>query len=230
MTVQALDGVKLSLEEFDHPSFIEQPAFADLRKQALLNRSDLLEALANYAASQNALQLEIAKQYPDIHLGPGYLFDQSVSRWGLSLLTELPIFNRNRGAIGEAAARREQAAANFIALQDQILGEIDRALADYEAARRKLDTANALLIKHLEQDKSLQRLLHPGDLARLTLFRAQLDIDSTRLIASDALVQFHQAEGTLEDALERPLPGTNGEIVNLESSPRALTSRGSHAQ
>ena len=39
---------------------------------ALLGRSDILSALADYAASQAALQLAVAKQYPDVHLTPGY--------------------------------------------------------------------------------------------------------------------------------------------------------------
>ena len=43
----------------------------EVRRQALLNRADILGALAEYAASESALQLEIAKQYPDVHLGPG---------------------------------------------------------------------------------------------------------------------------------------------------------------
>ena len=37
-----------------------------------MNRADVRGALAEYAASQSALQLEIANQYPDLHLGPGY--------------------------------------------------------------------------------------------------------------------------------------------------------------
>jgi outer membrane protein TolC len=35
----------------------------------------VLAALADYAASEAALRLEIAKQYPDIHLNPGYQLD-----------------------------------------------------------------------------------------------------------------------------------------------------------
>ena len=37
---------------------------AKLREVALQSRSDVLAALADYAASESALQLEVAKQYP----------------------------------------------------------------------------------------------------------------------------------------------------------------------
>jgi outer membrane protein TolC len=52
--------------------------------------------LQDYTASQAALQAEIAKQYPDLRLGPGYDWDQGDHKWlllGISLT--LPILNRN---------------------------------------------------------------------------------------------------------------------------------------
>src|SRR5205807_5738299 len=70
----ALDAAPISFSNFTgSPNAIP---VGDARRQALLNRADILGALADYAASQSALQLEIAKQYPDVHLSPGYEFDQ----------------------------------------------------------------------------------------------------------------------------------------------------------
>ena len=66
----ALDGVALSFDDFKQ--FPGDVPDAVARRQALLNRADILGALAEYAATQSALQLEIAKQYPNIHLNPGY--------------------------------------------------------------------------------------------------------------------------------------------------------------
>ena len=59
-------------------------------------------ALADYAASQSALQLEIAKQYPDLHLGPGYELDQTDNKWSLGISLDLPILNHNQGPVAEA--------------------------------------------------------------------------------------------------------------------------------
>ena len=58
--------------------------------------------LAEYQASQSALQLEIARQYPDVQLGPGYEFDQGDNKWMLGLGVTLPVFNQNQGAIAAA--------------------------------------------------------------------------------------------------------------------------------
>jgi cobalt-zinc-cadmium efflux system outer membrane protein len=94
---QALDGVRLSFDCFRRP----EPGIPEreVRRHALLNRSDILSALSEYAASQSALRLEIAKQYPDIRLGPNYQLDQTDSKWTIGLALDLPIFNRNRGPI-----------------------------------------------------------------------------------------------------------------------------------
>jgi outer membrane protein TolC len=78
------------------------PTATKLRRQALLARPDALIALSDYAASQSALQLEIAKQYPDLHLGPGYQFDQGEHKWEMGFSLELPLLNRNQGPIAEA--------------------------------------------------------------------------------------------------------------------------------
>jgi outer membrane protein TolC len=130
--LRTLDGANLIFEfdSADTPALIS----ADARRHALQGRSDVMGALAEYEATQAALQLEIAKQYPDIHLGPGYQFDQGQNDWLIGLAVELPVFNRNEGPIAEAAARRTEAAGRFIALQATIIHEIDAAISALKAA------------------------------------------------------------------------------------------------
>ena len=97
---------------------------ADARRWAAQNRSDLLAALAVYAASQSALQGEIARQYPDLAIGPGFQLDQGEGKWSLGLGVTLPVFNQNQGPIAAAQARREATAARFLALQNRVLAEV----------------------------------------------------------------------------------------------------------
>ncbi|MBA2593475.1 MAG: TolC family protein [Pseudomonadota bacterium] len=72
----ALEGVRFGfpLEPVWDPSALLDKAEA--RRLALQQRSDIRAVLAEYEASQAALQLEVAKQYPDLHLGSGYQWDQ----------------------------------------------------------------------------------------------------------------------------------------------------------
>ena len=41
---------------------------------------------------------------PDVHLNPGYQFDQGDNKWSIGLTFDLPILNQNQGPIAEAKA------------------------------------------------------------------------------------------------------------------------------
>ena len=61
--------------------------------------------------------LELARQYPDLHVGTGYTFDQGQNKWALGLSIDLPLLDQNQGPIAEAEAARDEAAARFVAIQ-----------------------------------------------------------------------------------------------------------------
>ncbi len=219
LPVGALDGVNLSFGFFDRAT-IDLPS-RDARRQALLQRPDILAALSTYAASQSALQLEIAKQYPDVHLGPGYSWDQGDSKWSLGVSLTLPLFNQNQGPIAEAEARRNEAAARFLSLQAQVIGEIDRALAGYRAALQTLRTADQLVESRNEQQRSAQQMFDSGQADRLELRSADLELTAAELSRFNALTAIQQSIGTLENAVRQPLNPPES-LSNLpETNPRA---------
>src|SRR5262245_42278730 len=129
---KALNDVDIAFPSMPPPD--SDLASSEMRTQALHARPDILAALAEYAASQSGLQLELAKQYPDVHLGTGYQWDQGEHKWSLGIGLELPVFNQNQGPIAEAEAKRIEAAARFEAVQAKALAEIDLALAGYHGA------------------------------------------------------------------------------------------------
>jgi cobalt-zinc-cadmium efflux system outer membrane protein len=177
----------------------------DIRRQALLNRSDILSALSEYEASQSALQLEIAKQYPDIHLGPGYEFDQEENKWSLGFSVQLPVFNRNEGLIKEAKARREESAAEFIALQARVIGEIDRESAGYHEALKKLQAADEMLLTQKGQTQTIKEQFDLGEKDRLALKNAEIEMFSNELLRLESFALLQQSLGRLEDAVQQPL-------------------------
>ena len=211
----ALDGATFTFDSLHAMPAEVLPAEA--QRQALLNRADILGALAEYAASQSALQLEIAKQYPDIHLSPGYEYDQGDNKWSLGLSVTLPVFNHNQGAIGEALARRTESAAKFNALQAGVLAEIDLAVAGYHAALQKQADADAMLANLQSQEKSARARLDAGDISKSELAALQLQFSTGALARQDALTQARQAKGQLEDALQSPAEM----LPSAERSPRA---------
>lgn len=202
LPVSALTGVEFSFRTFEDLS--RDLDSGDARQQALLNRPDILSALAQYAASQSTLQLAIAGQYPDIHLGPGYEYDQGDNKWSLGLSVTLPA-DRNRGPIAEARAGRQEAAARFDALQSSVLEQIDLASAAYRASLQKAADAETLLGDLTRQERLAQGLLDAGEISGSELAALRLQLSASALARLDAVVQAQQAIGQLEDAVQSPL-------------------------
>ena len=94
-----------------------------------MNRLDIRRSLAQYAAAEVNLRPEIAKQYPNFNIGPGYAFEERHSFFTVGFSTSLPVFNRNQEPIAEAEARRKEAVAAFLQTQAQVIEKSERALA-----------------------------------------------------------------------------------------------------
>lgn len=202
MQVNALSQITFSFDAFDQ---VPPPVPSEAtQRQALQNRPDILGSLSDYEASQAALQLEIAKQYPDIHLGPGYTWNQGVNNYSLGLSLTLPLLDQNQGPIAEAIAHRQQSAATFTALQARVIGEVDAALAGYRDALEKLKTADTLLGQQRQRMQSMQESFDAGAADRLELQQTQLELKAGELGRATATVETQQALGLLEDAIRRP--------------------------
>ncbi|HKT95512.1 MAG TPA: TolC family protein [Paraburkholderia sp.] len=202
--VAALDGVTLELSAFG--TVPPAPPAADAQRTAIFHRADLLASLADYSAAESALQLEVAKQYPDIHLGSGYTYDTGTNKIGFGLAgITLPIFDQNQGGIKQAEARRKEAAVRTGALQDKILGDLAHALARYQSSLEALQVSDAHLASARRQLDSQAAAFASGTADRLTFTQAKADYQTSATARLDAEVAVQQAAGTLEDAMQQPL-------------------------
>ena len=200
---RALEGIEFDFGALDKlPQDLTAP---EIRREAVLHRADIRSALASYAASQAALQLEIAKQYPDVHLSPGYELDQTDNKWTLGLTVDLPLLNQNQGAIAEAKAKRAEAAAHFLTVQANAISEIDSALAGYDAALQKSAIAKNLLDDLQKQLDSVRAQARLGEADALALANAEVAYSTGAQNQLDALTKAQQALGELEDAVQNPL-------------------------
>lgn len=201
LPLKAIQGTNL-----DFSSFKQLPGVRphDIRHRALTQRADLLALLSDYAAAESALRLEIARQYPDLRLSPGYDYNQGQNRWQLGLNLELPL-NRNRGPIAQAEARRKTAEVRFLAQQSAVQGELDLALAAYQTARAKATTAAALAQEAAVGSKTTQRAVDAGDVSPLELTRRNLEASTANVALMAATLEAQTAAGALEDAMQSPL-------------------------
>ncbi|HEX7654205.1 MAG TPA: TolC family protein [Verrucomicrobiae bacterium] len=185
------------------------------RQAALIGRADIRAALADYAAAEDNLQLEIARQYPDIHLNPGYQFDQGDNKWTLGFTVELPILNQNQGPIAEARAQRDVVAAKFLQLQAQVISQVEQAVAGWESAQAQQHTATQLLANAQAQHRAVVEQVAAGAATPADLAAADLDQAAAQLAQFDSLDLTRSALFALEDALQNPADSLAPSIEKL---------------
>lgn len=151
--------------------------------------AELAAARGEYDAAEQALRLEVRKQYPDLAIGPGYGTDQGDERLLLGLRLPVPLWNANRQGVAQAEARREAARERFEAAYAQLDSRLAVAQTRAEAGRAVREAVEARVLPLAEeQDAQVQRLAELGrvdPLLFLQAIRAQHDA-KVRLIDARA--------------------------------------------
>ena len=216
--VDALSGIEIDFTALSKPPELASIPIQNLKEIALRQRPDVLAALADYAAAQSALQLEVANQYPNIQANPGYAWEMGEHRWALGATMQLPILHQNQGPIAEAEAKRRELAVRFEALQMRILGDIDRARAGLAAVHAKwLDAENQMRLQQ-ENLQSAQALFKAGETDPLALLGAELEGAVAERARLDVLIETQQALNALEDTLRYPIASTLSATVIADSA------------
>lgn len=213
----AIEGVTFSWPEMDTPPSADLLSIDKVRRDAVINRLDIRRALAEYVAAEADLHSEIAKQYPNFNLGPGYTYEERESFFTVGFSTSLPLFNRNQGPIAEAEGRRQQAAAAFLQTQAQVIEKSERAFATYKAALEALAQAHSSYQLQEAQLQIVQQNINAGADNRLNLDSVKIQVSVLAQAQLSTLAQAQRALGDLEDSVQRPL--ARGEMfpVNAES-------------
>ena len=227
--VAGLRGFEFSWADLDSPPGAESLSPEEIQRDAVLNRLDVRRSLAQYAAAEADLQLEISKQYPDLQIGTGYTYEETNNFFTLGLSTILPLFNRNQGPIAEAEARRKEAAASFLEKQAQVIAGGERALALYKAALKELAEVDQTLSKLQDsQLRMMRQAVRLGEEDRLGLNGVQIQRAVLARARLDALARAQSALGELEDAVQRPLDPGDAFSVTPESPTLSKLSKESN--
>lgn len=203
--LSGLTGKTLAWPGLDSPPDPSTLPAQSVRAAAVANRLDVQRALAHYEAAQSHLQLEIARQYPDINLGPGYAFEEGAHLISLQLGAILPLRNRNQGPIAEAEAQRKAAGAELLATQSNVIAQTDTALAAYNSAFSVLQQARRSLFEVEAQHHTTTAWFQQGETDRLATVATDLQVAIAVRAQLDAAHQAQMALGSLEDALQRPI-------------------------
>ncbi len=203
--LSGLAGKTVSWAEADEPPAPGTLPAQSIRAAAVENRLDVQRALERYEAAQSHLQLEAARQYPDIDLGPGYAYEEGVHLISLQLGAVVPMRNHNEGPIAEAEAQRKAAGAELLATQNTVIAQTDQALAQYDAAYAVYEESQHSVAEAQQQSRTAHQWLKAGEADELTAVSADIQAAVAERARLDALHQAQLALGSLEDALERPI-------------------------
>lgn len=215
-----LDNPSNSENQPGETLLLEASEIDDLQETALLNRLDIRAALARYAAAEAKVRREIAGQYPDIVLSPGYSYDQGDRIWSLGFSTLLALLDKNEGPIAEALSLRDVEAAQFEALQASVIAELEQARAGYLAAVEEWKKARQFLDAQQSHTSQLEQQFEAGYSDRLELTTARLSASLARQSLISAEFKVRRAITRLENLAQRPLQNPIGVPGNInQSSP-----------
>jgi outer membrane protein TolC len=206
--------------QLDPAFFTDIPRAEDLamdrvQRAGILHRPDVRAALASYARADAELQLAVASQYPELHLSPGYLFDQGQNKFTLGISLDVPLFHNHGGAIGEAAVARDAAAAVFVKTQARAIGELQAARGQCAARAEEAAAAKKRLdLLHLETARNIQ-YMEAGEASRDAVLQAQLGEIRAEVDVAGSQLAVQMALSRLEGAMMRPLES----LRSAESPP-----------
>lgn len=202
----ALETILFQASELDSPPALDSLLIAAVRKAGILHRADVRRALAEYAAADAAVRLEVAKQYPDVQLTPSYQFQEGFGEYILNTALQPLALYRSRPIIQQAEAEREQAASQFQFQQTQAIGEMERAVAQYQSAFKAWqDAGSRVLIIQRDREAAARRALEAGEGDRLGVATARLETITASRTELEALTRVVTALIALEDAMQQPL-------------------------
>jgi CRISPR system Cascade subunit CasA len=175
-----------------------------LRNDAALHRGDVLRAVAAYDIAENALRAEVAKQYPQISISPGYNYDHGVTKLPLSVNLALPTWDLNRRAIEQAEAGRAAAGRALEAVQADALAAVDTASATLITAQSAAERMSAVDLPAARRaTQNIERSLKAGEADRVDDLGAKAAEREAELNLLDAQRTGWTAISDLEDALKR---------------------------
>lgn len=213
----ALEQLPLRWNDWADIDALSPELSAERRTEALIGRPEVVRTLHEYDVADNAVRSEVARRWPEFHLIPGYAWDKGGVRENqlnetlhdnqLGLNTELPLFHRNEGPIGEAVARRELAGTHLEAVQADLFEQMERAERAWPHARRAWQNAASAAITAQQQDELQQRALRAGAADHASALTAAAAATEAELLRLDAAYEAQQAFAELESAYRRPLDG-----------------------
>jgi outer membrane protein, heavy metal efflux system len=125
-------------------------------------------------------------------------------RTGPGVTMDLPIFNRNQGAISRADAEVERAARQYLAARDRVELEVREARAQAVRALQALARLRTEVVPAIRRNADLlERSFRNGDISHLSLIEGTLPLAEMRIREVESLAAVCRAAAQLEHSIGR---------------------------
>jgi len=153
-------------------------------------RPDLIALRLGYRAADARLRAAILAQFPRLTLGlTGGSDTSNVRTFGPQITLDLPVFDRNQGAIALARATRRQLRAEYAARLTQAQGEIRALRAETALLRTQRDAARARFVRTAAIAAAATSAFQAGNLTE----RAYVDFVTARIDAARQVLGLDQS-------------------------------------
>lgn len=169
-----------------------------LAETAVERRPDLTALLALYQAAEEEVQLEVARQFPQISIGTG--------------ISVVPGFfsGFNRHAIATALARRTQLAREIEARAHEVRRDVHDAFASYEEIRRQVEFLESEVLPNAEESLRLAgEAFDAGEVTLLEILTLQRSLVDARTRHTEARAERARRRWRLLAAGGALLPGAD---------------------
>jgi cobalt-zinc-cadmium efflux system outer membrane protein len=189
------------------PSRVRLPAEQQLVAAIEDRRLDLLALRRGYESQEETLRAAVLAQFPRINLGFNRASDTSnVHTTGLGVSIDLPVFDRNQGAIATERATRQQLYDEYLNRLFEARSQIAMSLADIRSLMEQIAAAQTA-IPGLERLVSTYRdALERGNADVLSYYTAIGNLARKRLDLLKLKQQLVQNRIALEIAAGQYLP------------------------
>jgi outer membrane protein TolC len=218
LPARALDSLVPLLDPPRGCAMLDSMGASALAAEAVQARTEVATALAEYAVAESRLRLEVARQFPDLELGPGFVWDEGVHRWALAFALPALLGSRNRGAIAEADASRDVAGFRVAEVQDSVLAEVDMAVQGCRGAALEHAAAGSVLAAADRLHRREREAYERGETSSLEPARAELQLLRAQRAERAATRRLALASVELERAAGGP-PSTDGRWPDPRQDP-----------
>ena len=196
----------------DLESFLAYPSKDEVLQRVLAWNSRLQAARHSRERARRAHELAKAEAWPNVtaFAGPRFSDIDGESTLDAGVELEIPLINRNQGAIAAALAERLRAGAILGQTQLELIEATSQAWIAYDTARVAAETYREVLLPMARRTLQLtEQAYRSGKFDYLRLLDAQQVFVETNVIYLDAVLAVQQAAAALESLMQIELGELN---------------------